>query len=721
MKALGSSTAKRLRGRSPTSTGAGSDVRASATRRPRGRRRGSPARGAGGRAGVRGSAVPGHELRRERGRTRDARGELARAGVRRRSGDAARPAHHRRCRARRPGDDPRRGLRPALRRAAPRAAGCRRPGAGPAAGDLLAQLRRPVDRAAVRGRRAAGPDLHGGGRRGPGRRRAGRGRAARAVYERRRARRSSRPRRPRPALRGRPDAVPRPDGRRARRRALPHALAGAGGRRRAAPDPGRAARSGHRAVAAMGAVGRRGAFPALPARFGRMTRRVLLSILLLLAAPASAHAATLTNAGGTLTYVAGAGKDNDVAFSQAPASVTVTASDSDPITATGCTGTNPVLTCPGVVKIVAGGGDRDDDLDASLLTTTGAALDGGAGDDRLQGGDGADSIRGGDGIDRVTAVGDPVSVSLNDIADDDTDNIHADVEDVDATTAGTATLAGSDASNVISAGTGPATITGGGGSDTLNGGAAADTIDARDGYADRVTCNAGVDTVKADQLDQVASDCETVTREPFVGGADDRPPAVTWTAPAAGTSISADRPTTLTAGAADDRGVAKVQFLDDDRLVCEDTIAPYTCEYAPRGGDVGRDTLIARAVDTADQASSAIQAVTVRRFSARRLTLKLNPARDTRAPFRFQVTGNLTLPPAVARTQGCQGSEVSIMVRAGGKIVATRRLTLSRVCGYQRRIDFSRRPGTRLRFTARFLGNDVMQPISAPSRTGRTA
>ena len=449
-----------------------------------------------------------------------------------------------------------------------------------------------------------------------------------------------------------------------------------------------------------------------------MTRRVLASVLFLLAAPTSAHAATLTNAGGTLTYAGAPGEENDVAFTQNAMAVTVT--DTGPLTVTGCTGTNPAYTCAGVVKVVASGGDRDDLLDASALTMVGAALDGGAGDDELLPGDGADSIRGGDGIDRVTVVGDPVSVSLDDVADDGTDNIHADVEDIDATGAGAATLAGSDAGNVISAGGGPATITGGGGSDTLNGGGAADTIDARDGYADRVSCAGGNDNVKADQLDQVASDCETVTREPFVGGADDRPPVVSWTAPAAGTSISADKPTTLTADATDDHGVAKVQFLDDDRLVCEDPVAPYTCEYAARGGDVGRDTLIARAVDTADQASSAIQAVTVRRFSARKLTLKLNPSRDTRAPYRFQVTGNLTLPPAVARTQGCQGSEVSIIVRAGRRIVATRRLTLSRVCGYQRRIDFSRRPGTRLRFTAKFLGNDVMQPISAPSRTGRT-
>jgi Bacterial Ig domain len=454
-----------------------------------------------------------------------------------------------------------------------------------------------------------------------------------------------------------------------------------------------------------------------------MTRRVLASVLLLLAAPASAHAATLTSSGGTLTYTGEAGEANDVTFTQGALSVTVMAADVT--TATGCTGTGPAYTCTGVGTVIADGKDGDDSLDASGLTTARATLTGGDGDDSLRGGDAADTIGGGDGIDTYTAAGDPVSVSLNDVADDGTtgegDNVRSDVEDVSAGGATTVTLAGSASGNVLTVTGGDGTISGGPGFDALRGGPGKDAIDARDGYADRVSCAADTDSVKADQLDQVASDCETVTREPFVGGADDRPPVVAWTAPEAGVSISADKPATLTAEASDDRGVAKVQFLDDDRLVCEDAVAPYTCEYQARGGDVGRDTLIARAVDTADQASSAIQAVTVRRFSARRLTLKLNPGRDTRAPYRFQVTGNLTLPPTVARTQGCQGSEVAIIVRAGSKIVASRRLTLSRVCGYQRRISFTRRPpGTRLRFAAKFLGNDVMQPISSPTRTGRT-
>ena len=69
---------------------------------------------------------------------------------------------------------------------------------------------------------------------------------------------------------------------------------------------------------------------------------------------------------------------------------------------------------------------------------------------------------------------------------------------------------------------------------------------------------------------------------------EDKPPTVTFTSPAANaTKVSANKGTTLAATATDDKGVAKVQFLDDERVVCEDTAAPYTCAYKPGGGDVG--------------------------------------------------------------------------------------------------------------------------------------
>ena len=479
-----------------------------------------------------------------------------------------------------------------------------------------------------------------------------------------------------------------------------------------------------------------------------MTRRIAVAAALLLAAPASAHAATLTSSGTTLTYTAAAGKTNNVTFTTGVGGVTVArgGTDDDPIAPTGCTETVPGTTysCAGVTAVVADGKDGNDALNASGLTDARATLTGGAGNDSLAGGAGtdtlnggdgddglagnagADSINGGAGLDRVDYTGTPVTISLNDVADDgapnEGDNVHSDVEDVLANTGagGTATITGSEQGNILDIDGGGGTITGGAGSDTLQGGPEADTIDARDGYADRVSCDAGTDAVMADQLDQVYSDCENVTRQPVIGGADDRPPVVTWSTPGSGATLPADTATTLAVNAADDRGVAKVQFFDDDRLVCEDATAPYTCAYAPRGGDVGRDTLSARAIDTGDQASSAIQAVTVNRFTPRSLSLKLDPTRDRTAPYRFNVSGALGLPTPVSRTQGCSQGQITIAVKSRGKTVATRHATLSRVCEYRLRITFTHRPGDTLKFSARFDGNDVMAGKSAPARTGRT-
>ena len=68
--------------------------------------------------------------------------------------------------------------------------------------------------------------------------------------------------------------------------------------------------------------------------------------------------------------------------------------------------------------------------------------------------------------------------------------------------------------------------------------------------------------------------------------------------------------------------------MDDDRTLCEDSEAPFTCSYQPRGGDVGRNTLIAVAVDGANQTTSVPRPVTVRRFEARELGISLRPSRD---------------------------------------------------------------------------------------------
>lgn len=407
------------------------------------------------------------------------------------------------------------------------------------------------------------------------------------------------------------------------------------------------------------------------------------------------------------------------------------------------------------------GDDGDDTLNGGSGSDTLADIDGNdtvrgdAGDDTFLAGLGADDISGGEGYDTMLTlvIGGPTPrpstlVSLNDVADDqmgaagEGDNVRSDVEGVSTEFdpilllflgggGGTFppsndTLIGSAAANTLASGEGDDTVDGGTGNDVLSGGAGSDTVRARDGFFDFVNCGAGADTAEVDTLDKV-EECETVQRAD-VGNAndvpEDRSPTVVLTGPAPSALLRTNGPTVLTADASDDKGIATVLFLDDDRIVCADTAAPYTCDYQPRGEDVGRNTLVAVAVDTAQQTASTTRAFSVDRFTVAGITGAVTPARDLRAPFVFRTAGRLRLPPFVTAALGCADGQVSIQVKAGSKTISTRRADLRRDCSFSSTVRFADRSrftrNGRLRFTLRFTGNEVLGRSAAVARNVRT-
>ena len=266
---------------------------------------------------------------------------------------------------------------------------------------------------------------------------------------------------------------------------------------------------------------------------------------------------------------------------------------------------------------------------------------------------------------------------------------------------------------------GKGNITGGEGADILEGASQDDTINSRDGSPDTVICNGGTDTVLADTLDTISPSCENVQIQATPGGAfDDRPPTLAWAAPAAGAEITANAPTMLSVNAADDRGLTKVQFFDDDRIICEVTAAPFNCAYQPRGGDVGRNTLVAIASDGAGQTASSVRAITVRRFSPKTMTLTLRPSRDRKAPYAFGLSGKLTRPDAVSPSQGCSGT-VTFSAKRGTKLITAKRVSLTRTCEFKTTFAFKTRAASRVRFSAKFGGNGVLSSASTKTRTAR--
>src|SRR3954454_13731046 len=132
-------------------------------------------------------------------------------------------------------------------------------------------------------------------------------------------------------------------------------------------------------------------------------RSLLLCLCALgaLAAPATAHAASATVSGGTLSYVAGAGEVNTVTITQSASTYVV----SDPGRAislangTTVTGSTSFPTT-GITNIVVDGGDANDSITVSPgLRST---LIGGTGDDSIIAGGGNDTLTGGDGNDTLS-------------------------------------------------------------------------------------------------------------------------------------------------------------------------------------------------------------------------------------------------------------------------------------------------------------------------------
>ena len=493
---------------------------------------------------------------------------------------------------------------------------------------------------------------------------------------------------------------------------------------------------------------------------------------------ATASAATLEGA-GALVYTAAPGHSNDVGFTRtAPGTVHVENFDADPITPSGTCASDGAggFDCTGIATVVADGGDLGDFLDGTGLTDIPADLRGGTGSDEVDGGDaddildggdgddfsfagaGKDTMRGGNGSDLLDpgsgggdvsggadfdfidmfVLGDPapdVSVTLDDQPNDGTSgsglNVHSDVEDVNVSSQdsadrpGNVTLVGSAGSNQLSVFFGRANITGGNGNDSLFGGTSDDTINSRDGFFDRVQCGAGTDTAVVDTLDAVAGDCESIQSQDVGNANEDKPPTVAFTSPAANAAkVGTRRPTTLSATATDDKGVAKVQFLDDERVVCEDTTAPYTCDYRPRGDDVGRNTLAAIAIDTAQQTATALRTVRVSRFAPRGVTLKVKPKRDSSNPRRFTASGKVNRPAGVSASQGCAGAVVAVQVKAGKTTISNRRTKLKSNCTYRQRVTFDdpgRLPSSgTLKFTARYQGNSIMTAKRSKAVRART-
>jgi hypothetical protein len=99
-----------------------------------------------------------------------------------------------------------------------------------------------------------------------------------------------------------------------------------------------------------------------------------------------------------------------------------------------------------------------------------------------------------------------------------------------------------------------------------------------------------------------------------------------------------------------------------------------------------------------------------------KLTATVRPARDRHKPYRFTVRGSL-IPPVQSGASACRG-RVVVRFKAGRKTLRTRRARVRSTCRYRVRVSVRARPRI-IRVKARFRGNSVLRPRSAPTRKVR--
>ncbi|TML08512.1 MAG: hypothetical protein E6G39_17755 [Actinobacteria bacterium] len=89
-------------------------------------------------------------------------------------------------------------------------------------------------------------------------------------------------------------------------------------------------------------------------------------------------------------------------------------------------------------------------------------------------------------------------------------------------------------------------------------------------------------------------------------------PTVSVTSPANNTQVNRGTDVTISATAADNRAVARVEFYVNDVLTCTDTATPYSCRWSVPGPRGARYTLRVRAYDTSNNYTEASVSVTSR-------------------------------------------------------------------------------------------------------------
>ena len=161
-------------------------------------------------------------------------------------------------------------------------------------------------------------------------------------------------------------------------------------------------------------------------------------------------------------------------------------------------------------------------------------------------------------------------------------------------------------------------------------------------------------------------------------------------------------------------GVKRLELFLGARKVCTIAAAPYSCEIAPTGADVGTQALRAVLTDAAGATAEASRSVTVAKF-APRVSLTVAKAAVKGGKARRTIAGTLRLPAGVTRAQACRSGTVTVTIKRSGRSVLNQQVGLSKSCTFSRSVTAGRGKQS-FSVGAKFGGNAVLATAGSTRR-----
>ena len=159
-------------------------------------------------------------------------------------------------------------------------------------------------------------------------------------------------------------------------------------------------------------------------------------------------------------------------------------------------------------------------------------------------------------------------------------------------------------------------------------------------------------------------------------------------------------------------GIKSAAVVLGTRTLCVVSAAPFECSFSPKGSDVGGQALRLIVTDNAGSTTEVSRNVVVSRFVAK---LSVSVAKQSvKSGTKRTITGKVTFPSAVAKSQGCTG-KVLLTVKRAGRSILNQEVQLSKGCTFSRSITTKSKQES-FSASVTFAGNNVLNAVGKSRR-----